>query len=156
MDLFLLAECRFFIGTTSGLTSAVQALGTPMLLLNCTSADCQFWTENTDFILKPVYDRSAKRYLSLRETYRQPVQSFLIDGAVLAKHGYEIHSNTADEITAAIDYKLDCLFGVQHRLSEAEPVMQAYRRCLADNCFNFGAAIPAKPFLTSRPELING
>jgi len=156
MDLFLLAECRFFIGTTSGLTSAVQALGTPMLLLNCTSADCQFWTENTDFIVKPVYDRRARRYLSLRETYRQPVQSYLIDGAVLAKHGYEIHPNTAEEIAAATEYKLDCLLGVQHRPSESEPLMQAYRRSLADNCFNFGAAVPARPFLTSRPELIDG
>src|SRR5262249_18421853 len=39
MDLFLCAEARFFFGTTSGLTSAAQALGTPMLLVNCISND---------------------------------------------------------------------------------------------------------------------
>ena len=52
MDLFLCAQARLFVGTTSGLTTAVQALGTPMLLVNCISNDCQFWHDKTDFTLR--------------------------------------------------------------------------------------------------------
>ena len=85
MDLFLCAEARLFVGTTSGLTTAVQMLGTPMLLVNCISNDCQFWHDKTDFTLRMVYDRTAKRYLSLRETYRQPLQALLIDTALLVQ-----------------------------------------------------------------------
>jgi putative glycosyltransferase (TIGR04372 family) len=104
MDVFLAAACRLFIGTTSGLTSAVQALGTPTLLVNCTSSDCQFW--NADFIVKSVFDRRRKRYLSLGETYRQPLQAQLIDTEVLDRRGYEIRDNSSEEILASVRVKL--------------------------------------------------
>jgi putative glycosyltransferase (TIGR04372 family) len=154
MDLFLCAEARLFIGTTSGLTTAVQALGTPMLLVNCTSNDCQFWHEKTDFTLRPVYDYRARRYLSLRETYRQPLQSLLIDGAVLARHGLEIHANRPEDITAAARYKLDCLDGTVRPLREGGALLDRYRTALADNPYNFGAALPVPAFLERLPELL--
>jgi putative glycosyltransferase (TIGR04372 family) len=154
MDLFLCAEARLFIGTTSGLTTAVQALGTPMLLVNCTSADCQFWHDRTDFTVRPVYDRRARRYLSLQETYRQPVQAMLIDTAVLARHGFEIHANRPDDITAAVRYTLDCQDGIRRPLRDGGELLERYRAALADNPYNFGAALPAPGFLESFPELL--
>jgi putative glycosyltransferase (TIGR04372 family) len=154
MDLFLCAEARLFIGTTSGLTTAVQALGTPMLLVNCTSNDCQFWHEKTDFTLRPVYDRRAQCYLSLRETYRQPLQSLLIDGAVLARHGLEIHANSPADITIAVRYKLGCLDGTVTPLRAGGELLDCYRAALADNRYNFGAALPVPAFLERLPELL--
>jgi putative glycosyltransferase (TIGR04372 family) len=154
MDLYLCAEARLFIGTTSGLTTAVQALGTPMLLVNCTSNDCQFWHEKTDFIVRPVWDRRAGRYLSLRETYRQPLQSMLIDGAVLARQGLEIHANRAEDITEAIRYKLDCLEGIAQPLRDCGSLLDRYRSTLSDNPYNFGAALPVPAFLERMPELL--
>jgi putative glycosyltransferase (TIGR04372 family) len=154
MDLFLCAEARLFIGTTSGLTSAVQALGTPMLLVNAISNDCQFWHEKTDFTLRPVYDRRARRYLSLRETYRQPMQARLIDTAVLARHGLEIHANRPDDISAAVRHGLDCLDGTARPLRDDGPLLERYRLALADNPFNFGAASPVPAFLERLPELL--
>jgi putative glycosyltransferase (TIGR04372 family) len=154
MDLYLCADARLFIGTTSGLTTAVQALGTPMLLVNCTSNDCQFWHEKTDFTLRPVYDRKARRYLSLRETYRQPLQSLLIDGAVLARHGLEIHANRPEDITNAVRYKLDCLDGKATPLRAGSELLDRYRAALADNPYNFGAALPVPAFLERLPELL--
>jgi len=154
MDLFLCAEARLFVGTTSGLTTAVQALGTPMLLVNCTSNDCQFWHEKTDFTLRPVYDRRARRYLSLRETYQQPLQSLLIDGAVLARHGLEIHANRPEDITAAVRYKLDCLDGTVRPLRDGAPLLDRYRAALSDNPYNFGAALPVPTFLECYPDLL--
>jgi putative glycosyltransferase (TIGR04372 family) len=154
MDLFLCAEARLFIGTTSGLTTAVQALGTPMLLVNCTSNDCQFWHDRTSFTVRPVYDRRARRYLSLRETYRQPLQAMLIDTAVLARHGLEIHANRPEDITAAVRYSLDCLDGVRRPLRDGGELLDRYRSALADNPYNFGAALPVPSFLESFPELL--
>jgi len=152
MDLFLCAEARLFVGTTSGLTTAVQALGTPMLLVNCTSNDCQFWHDKTDFTLRPIYDRRTQRYLSLRETYRQPLQSLLIDGAVLARHGLEIHANSPSDITAAVRYKLDCLDGTVTPLRAGGELLDRYRAALADNPYNFGAALPVPAFLENYPD----
>ncbi|MGJ4962385.1 TIGR04372 family glycosyltransferase [Bradyrhizobium sp. HKCCYLRH3061] len=155
MDLYLCAAARLFVGTTSGLTTAVQALGTPMLLVNCISNDCQFWHERTDFTVRPVYDRRARRYLSLRETYRQPLQALLIDTAVLARHGLEIHPNTAQDITAAVRYKLDCLDGIGRPLREGGPQLDRYRAALSGNPYNFGAALPVPAFLDRLPELLD-
>ena len=154
MDLYLCADARLFVGTTSGLTTAGQALGTPMLLVNCTSADCQFWHDQTDFTVRPVYDRRARRYLSLQETYRQPLQSLLLDGAVLARHGLEIHANRPEDITAAVRYKLDCLEGRDRKLSAGDDLLERYRATLAGNPYNFGAATPVPSFLESFPELL--
>ncbi|MGJ5178181.1 TIGR04372 family glycosyltransferase [Bradyrhizobium oligotrophicum] len=154
MDLYLCAAAHLFVGTTSGLTTAVQALGTPMLLVNCISNDCQFWHERTDFTLRPVYDRRNRRYLSLRETYRQPLQALLIDTAVLARYGLEIHPNTAQDITEAVRYRLDCLDDAGRSLRAGGPLLDGYRAALADNPYNFGAALPVPTFLNRLPELL--
>ncbi|CAL78875.1 hypothetical protein; TPR domain protein [Bradyrhizobium sp. ORS 278] len=154
MDLFLCAAARLFVGTTSGLTTAVQALGTPMLLVNCISNDCQFWHERTDFTVRPVYDRRAKRYLSLKETYRQPLQALLIDTAVLARHGLEIHPNSASDITEAVRYKLDCLEGTRPSNSAENESLTRYRSAMSHNPYNFGAAKPVPSFLQTFPDLL--
>ena len=155
MDLFLCAEARLFVGTTSGLTTAVQALGTPMLLVNCISNDCQFWHDKTDFTLRMVYDRRAKRYLSLRETYRQPLQALLIDTALLVRRGLEIHANRPEDILAAVRYKLDCLGGKTRPLREGGPLLEHYQTAIANNPFNFGGGMPVPAFLESYPELLS-
>ncbi|WP_315781485.1 MULTISPECIES: TIGR04372 family glycosyltransferase [unclassified Bradyrhizobium] len=154
MDLYLCAAARLFVGTTSGLTTAVQALGTPMLLVNCISNDCQFWHERTDFTVRPVYDRRNRRYLSLKETYRQPLQALLIDTAVLSRHGLEIHPNSAQDITEAVRYKLDCLDDAGRSLRAGGPLLDRYHAALAGNPYNFGAALPVPAFLDRLPELL--
>jgi putative glycosyltransferase (TIGR04372 family) len=123
-------------------------------LVNCISNDCQFWHDKTDFMLRPVYDRRAKRYLSLGETYRQPLQALLIDTALLARHGLEIHANRPDDITEAVRYTLDCLDGIWRPLREGGELLDRYRAALASNPCSFGAALPVPHFLESFPELL--
>jgi putative glycosyltransferase (TIGR04372 family) len=154
MDVFLMATSRFVIGTTSGLTTATSAFGTPMLLVNCISNDCQFWTPETDFMVKPVYDRRRGRYLTLGETYRQPLHSLLINNTVLARCGYEVHNNSPGDIRAAVQYKLDCLAGTAPRADEDHPMIVRYRAALAHDPCLFGSALPVLPFLAAHPELL--
>jgi putative glycosyltransferase (TIGR04372 family) len=155
MDLFLLATSRFVIGTTSGLSTVAMSFGTPMLLVNCISNDWQIWTEDTDFIVKQVYNKCEHRYLSLTETYRQPFQAQLINHSLLRRRGFAVHSNTASEIRAATRYKLATMLSIAPRASEDHPLMQRYRRALSENPFMFGAARPALPFLDAHPELLD-
>jgi putative glycosyltransferase (TIGR04372 family) len=154
MDLFLCAQARLFVGTTSGLTTAVQALGTPMLLVNCISNDCQFWHDKTDFTLRLVRDRRTDRYLSLRETYRQPVQSLLIDTALLTRRDLEIQANRPQDIAGAVAYKLDFLDGKAQSLRERGDLLSRYQRAMRENPYNFGAALPVPGFIENHPELI--
>ena len=126
-----------------------------MLLVNCISNDCQFWHDKTDFTLRMVYDRRAKRYLSLRETYRLPLQALLIDTALLVRRGLEIHANRPEDILAAARYKLDCLGGKTRPLREGGPLLEHYQTAIATNPFNFGGGMPVPAFLESYPELLS-
>jgi len=153
-DLFWLATSRFVIGTTSGLTTAAISFGTSMLLANCISNDWQLWSGDTDFIVKPLYDRRQRRYLTFGETYRQPVQGYLINNEMLSRRGYEPHANTATDIRDAVRYKLEVMCGERARADDSDPLMQRYRAALAQNPDMFGAARPALPFLEAHPELL--
>lgn len=154
MDIFLFATSRFIIGTTSGLTSMAQAFGTPMLLINCISSDWQFWHDETDFILKRLWSRTEKRYLSIHETFSQPLQGTLIQSHLIDGLDYEPHPNSAREIHEAVRYKLDIMDGTCTRIDASHPLMQAYREEIAHDPFLFGAALPALPFLQN--EMDNG
>jgi putative glycosyltransferase (TIGR04372 family) len=125
-----------------------------MLLVNCISNDCQFWHDKTDFTLRRLYDCRANRYLSLRETYRQPVQALLIDTALLKNRGLEVHANQPRDIAGAVDYKLDCLDGKVTSLHGSCDLLARYRRVMRENPYNFGAALPVPGFLESYPELL--
>lgn len=154
MDLYLLSQARFVVGTTSGLTTCALSYGASMVLVNCISSDWQLWSSETDFIVKPLYDENSKRVLTLKETYRQPLQTYIINNSLLKREGYTPQKNTADEITQAVSYKLDIVLENSKRPPETGEVMKAYRQSLSENPYIFGAAKPVVPFLVARPELI--
>lgn len=154
MDVFLLAACRFFIGTTSGLTNAALAFGTPALLLNCISNDWQLWPATTDFTLKRVFDKRNRRFLSLQETYRQPQQAYLVNKVVLERRGYAVVGNTKDEITEAVRYKLDDTLEGTRQPCEGHEAIDRYHQSIAQNRYIFGAGRPVLPFILRHPELL--
>jgi len=125
-----------------------------MLLVNCISNDCQFWHDKTDFTLRLVRDRRTNRNLSLRETYRQPVQSLLIDTALLTHRDLEIQANRPQDIAAAVAYKLDYLDGKAQSLRERRDLLSRYQSAMSENPYNFGAALPVPGFIENHPELI--
>jgi len=153
-DIFFCSTSRFVIGTTSGLTTACLAFGTPMVLVNCISNDWQLWSADTDFIVKRVWDMRGKRYLPFAEAFTQPVQGYLINAGVLRRKGLIIISNTPQEIDEAVHYKLDVLDGRIARPRDDEEPMASYWRAMAANPMMFGAAHPIAPFLTRHHELL--
>ena len=83
---------------------------------------------------KHVDDRRRGRYLSLGETYRDP-QALLINHALLRRRGYEVHTNTPEEIAAAVRYKIESLSGKAQRVSEDHPLMRRYCNALSQKTF---------------------
>lgn len=154
MDVFLLATSRFVVGTTSGLSTVAMSFGTPVVLVNCISNDWQLWTDDAHFTVKMIYDVRQKRYLGLAETYREPLQGYLVNNSLLSRHGYAVHANLPTDIAAAVKYKMDILMGLTSCAAEEHPSMRRYRKALADNPLMFGAARPVIPFLEAHPELV--
>jgi putative glycosyltransferase (TIGR04372 family) len=100
-DIFLAANARFFVGTTSGLTNAVISLGTPCLLVNCISNYFQLWNNRVLFTIKPLWSRIDNRYLTLSEMTAENLRWKIFNINRLDSLGIEPHPNTPEEIEAA-------------------------------------------------------
>ena len=105
-------------------------------------------------MVKSIFDRRRGRYLTLSEICQEPFRSLLVSATMLSQRGYQVIDNTADDIRAAVAYKLDCMDGRVRRLDEQDPLTKQYRTVMAHDPINFGAALPAKPFLEAHPELL--
>jgi putative glycosyltransferase (TIGR04372 family) len=126
-----------------------------MVIANCISPDAQVWGDNVDFLLKRIYDRAAKRYLTLAEIYRQPVRGLLINGIRLKRNGLEAHENKPTEIAEAVREKLDRLDGHARPVSpQLELLSASYREFQRQHPYLFGAAMPASAFLHASPEIL--
>lgn len=154
VDLAILALSRFIIGTTSGLTNVALSFGTPMVLVNCISTDWQIWTESVDFILKKIYDRRRGRYLCLQEMTSLRIMGHMINSMVMDLMGYSVHANTAEEMRAAVAYKLDTVMDQARRADDSDPVMMTYRAAIAHNPFIYGAARPVPAFIEANAYLV--
>jgi putative glycosyltransferase (TIGR04372 family) len=101
MDICLIRNAKAFVGTTSGLTNVAVSLGIPSAIVNCISTDAQLWTSGVRFALKPVRLADGKMLTQSQLTY-PPWRWRVFDAAVLSRSGAYPHTNTPDEICAAL------------------------------------------------------
>ena len=135
------------------MTNAALAFGTPALLLNCISNDWQLWSGDTEFILKRVFDKRNRRFLTLSETYRRPTQAYLVNKILLERRGYH-----AVETPVMRSPRLS--LQARQRVRKRAAIMRRrqdhrlYHQAIADNPYIFGAGRPVVPFLQRHPELV--
>ena len=103
MDLYLISECRFFLGTTSGPAEVALLLDRPVLIVN--AAESSLWgpmRRGNLGILKHVYSPRLRRVLSVRELVEEPFES---QGATTPSdsHGYHLIENSSDEIRDVVE-----------------------------------------------------
>jgi putative glycosyltransferase (TIGR04372 family) len=100
MDLYLIRNAKFFIGTTSGLTNVAISFGTPCALVNCITSDAQPWSGNVRFALKPVLTLGGP--LSQRQMTTAPWRWRLFDAAVIHRHRGNAIDNSSEEILETV------------------------------------------------------
>jgi putative glycosyltransferase (TIGR04372 family) len=100
MDLYLIKECRVFVGMNSGPFDIANLFRKPAVLVNLTEWALTFPMRKGDLaIIKHFFSRSRKRFLSLNEMLGEPFEtqcSFLTDE-------YTLFENSADEISDVIE-----------------------------------------------------
>jgi putative glycosyltransferase (TIGR04372 family) len=102
MDVFLLARCRFLIGTNSGPAFATALCGTPAVLTNWCPAAERPWHSSDIFVPKLLRTLSDGKYLTLSET---------LSGAMGQSHSLRYHTdrgigvedNNSEMIRAAVE-----------------------------------------------------
>jgi len=101
MDLYLISECRFFLGHSSGPNIIANLFRKPLLLVNMTEWVASTLLKKGDFgIIKHVFSHSKNRFLGIREILEEP--SLVQFDGVPAKD-YEMVENSPQEIREAIE-----------------------------------------------------
>ncbi|MEG4914782.1 TIGR04372 family glycosyltransferase [Microcoleus sp. B7-D4] len=110
MDVFLCAQCRFFIATCSGLFYPPSTFGVPRVLTNWTPMALALSSSKDIFIPKLYWSKKEQRYLNLSEML-PPSFSYIFSQSYFDFLGIKVADNTADEINAAVVEMLDKLEG---------------------------------------------
>jgi putative glycosyltransferase (TIGR04372 family) len=158
MDLFLLSQARFVIGTTSGLTTCAISFGAEMALANCISNDWQLWSDKTQFILRPLIDETSGKLVSLDKTYSTPIQGYMVNVELMKSKRLSPRANSSEEIRQLIVEKLDRLQTEKERKyvdSSPPKEISQFRKSIANNPLMFGAANPSPAFIANNPDLLS-
>jgi putative glycosyltransferase (TIGR04372 family) len=153
MDLCLIRNARYFIGTTSGLTNVAVSFGIPCALVNCITVDAQLWGKRVRFAPKRVINGSG-RMLNQRELTASPWRWRLFSADVLAHHGAGANDNTADEILETakeVEYLADSDPTLRPDGAEAAHLIEQWQRSLGLPHF-YGNARPSLYYLQKYQE----
>ncbi|MBK8092730.1 MAG: TIGR04372 family glycosyltransferase [Verrucomicrobiaceae bacterium] len=110
MDVFLMSQCRFFIGTNSGPAFVPPLFGVPCLYTNWFPFSlCPFIAGNL-LIPKLYWNESEHRHLTFAEMIQMPLWlSFHLKS--LKRRGLALQDNTPEEIQAAVTQMLQKVQG---------------------------------------------
>lgn len=136
MDVFLCAQCRFFIGTSSGMFGLALAFGVPIMMTNFLPGQALYYFTSKDIII-PRLCRSKRghRILSFREMVFPPI-GMLATQARYEKFGIEVIENSPEEIRDAVQEML-ARFDGPPIYSEEDENLQERFRVMTGTCGEF-------------------
>ncbi|MDO8675137.1 MAG: TIGR04372 family glycosyltransferase [Candidatus Omnitrophota bacterium] len=98
MDIFLCSQCRFLVGTSSGVHTISLVFGVPVVMTNCLPAAAMYqFTVNDLFIPRLCLSKDDDHYLSFRELMCPPV-SMGAEQYVYDRLNLKVMENTPEEI----------------------------------------------------------
>jgi putative glycosyltransferase (TIGR04372 family) len=101
LDLDLVRNARYFVGTTSGLTNVAVSFGVPCALVNCITTDAQLWGNRVRFALKPVKKRDGA-FTTQRQLTSTPWRWRVFSAEIMWRYGAEPIDNTSDEVLETV------------------------------------------------------
>jgi hypothetical protein len=73
MDMYLVSQCRFYVGTNSGPFDVATLFSKPMILVNTIEWSLALPAKRGDLaIIKHTFSRSRNRFLSIKEILEEP------------------------------------------------------------------------------------
>ena len=110
-DVFLLADCRFFVGCTSGPADVVNAFGVPSIEVNTLQIGQQAAHNHDLFIPKLFLSRRSGRMLTMEEILEHVGTACGSQTSQLDALGVDIIDNTPEEIEAVVCEMMERLNG---------------------------------------------
>ena len=153
MDIFCCAECRFFLGTTSGLFIVSFNFGVPCALANFSPMGEIPWSKEDIFIPKLYWSRTEKRLLTFDEALA-PRFRYCYDGKLFESSGISIVDNTPEEINDLVLEMLDRLNGNLEYTEDDESLQEEFRTLLPYKNYGISTRMGMK-FLHKYTQLLS-
>lgn len=149
LDIYLIRNARFFIGTTSGLTNIAVSFGIPCALVNCITTDAQLWNSKVRFALKQI-TTSEGNILTQHEVTTRPWRWRMFGAEVLRRHHAIVQDNSSDEILEVVK-EIDSLANgtiaeYNNCFPRADKLIAKWKNSLAFSEY-YGAALPSIYYL---------
>ena len=128
LDVFLSAKCRFFLGSTAGLSTVPKLFRRPLAYINFVPLDA--WhlltlAPESLFIPKKLWLHREERLMTVRESLEYGVGGFLSTDQY-HRLGVELLENTPDEIEAVATEMDDRLRGIWNVSEEDEELQRRF------------------------------
>ena len=134
MDVFCCAQCRFIVGTPSGMWPISSAFGVPLVMTNLLPTILTFTFFSQDiFIPKLCWSIKENRYQSFRELLTLP-QSLASSQFSYDRLGLRVEENTAEDINEVVKEMLARLDNKSFEYTEENELLQDRFRSLTAGC----------------------
>ncbi|MBI3320409.1 MAG: TIGR04372 family glycosyltransferase [Candidatus Omnitrophica bacterium] len=100
LDIVLIAECEFYVGSSAGLANVAYLFNKFLLLTNALPLESAAWSDRSFWIPKLVYSQPERRYLTYVEVIQRGIGEFHKTHQYLAAQ-LELHDNSPEEILEA-------------------------------------------------------
>ncbi len=128
MDIYLSANCFFYLTTCSGLDSVARVFRKPLLVTNLVLQDFDIWHPWKIFILKKIEDVKNNRILTfeeMRKLYFEMRRKKEIP-QLMKNRGLRYIDNTPEEIKDAVEEMLESLLGTWISTGEDEKLQKKF------------------------------
>lgn len=153
LDVVLLAECEFLLGSPSGLAMVADVLNKPQLFANAIGIYALPCQSSALWLPKRVWSRSERCYLTLAEIIERGIGEFGRTQQYVAA-GLEVHDNSAEEILDATQELYRRVCGQSGPSPEIRAIQQAVQGMLPPHYLSHGTQVLlCETFIRRHPEL---
>ena len=147
-DVFLVADCRFFVGCTSGPADVACAFGVPSVKTNMTDISKQAACYHDLFIPKLFQSRQLGRPLTMAEILASVNAACGMETAHMTAVGLDVIDNTPEEIEAVVCEMMERLAGM---VSDIAPWDEAAQQRLRE--LRQPTAVGPGPIMAGKPRM---
>jgi len=157
MDVFLCASCKFYLGSSSGLSNLSSVFGVSAAIANIalTFSVVLYYGPDDIGIPKLIWSLKEKRYLSFKEILSSPIGNFRED-YLFVKHDIQVVENSPEDIKDLAIEMIDRLEGKLTYSDEDERLQEDFKSLMNPSHFSYGAiSRVGRDFLRKYAFLLN-
>lgn len=132
LDIYLLSNAKFMIGTSSGPTTVSYIFNVPVVMTNNLPSAATYLSKK-DIFMPRLLRRLDGSFVSIKETMTLPYSMGTMDSIYKNVFKVEAIPNTEDEITEAVLEMMDRLNGYEIYSESDELLQNKFKKIMADN-----------------------